>query len=44
MAGPFRIPGVRWGIGVLLGAGVLVNYFHRINLSLARRSCSRNSV
>ena len=33
MAAP-RIPGVRWGIGVLLGAGVLVNYFDRINLSV----------
>src|SRR5580704_6738297 len=29
-----RIPRVRWGIGVLLGAGVLVNYFDRINLSV----------
>jgi ACS family D-galactonate transporter-like MFS transporter len=30
-----RIPRVRWGIGVLLGVGVLVNYFDRINLSVA---------
>jgi ACS family D-galactonate transporter-like MFS transporter len=30
-----RIPRVRWGIGVLLGAGVLINYFDRINLSVA---------
>ncbi len=29
-----RVPRVRWGIGVLLGAGVLVNYFDRINLSV----------
>ena len=29
-----RIPRVRWGIGVLSGAGVLVNYFDRINLSV----------
>ena len=29
-----RIPRVRWGIGVLLGAGVLINYFDRINLSV----------
>src|ERR1700736_1722334 len=29
-----RIPKVRWGIGVLLGAGVLINYFDRINLSV----------
>jgi sugar phosphate permease len=27
-------PRVRWGIDVLLGAGVLVNYFDRINLSV----------
>lgn len=30
-----RIPKLRWGIGVLLGAGVLINYFDRINLSVA---------
>jgi sugar phosphate permease len=29
-----RIPKVRWGIGVLLGTGILVNYFDRINLSV----------
>ncbi len=29
-----RIPKVRWGIGVLLGAGILINYFDRINLSV----------
>jgi MFS family permease len=34
MATPLRIPKVRWGIGVLLGAGVLINYFDRINLSV----------
>jgi ACS family D-galactonate transporter-like MFS transporter len=33
--GPPRIPGRRWIIGVLLGAGVLVNYIDRINLSVA---------
>ncbi|MBS0559133.1 MAG: MFS transporter [Proteobacteria bacterium] len=26
---------VRWGIGALLGVGVLINYFDRINLSVA---------
>ena len=26
---------LRWGIGVLLGVGVLINYFDRINLSVA---------
>ncbi|MEO6782450.1 MAG: MFS transporter, partial [Bradyrhizobium sp.] len=30
-----RIPRLRWGIGLLLGAGVLINYFDRINLSVA---------
>ena len=30
-----RIPKLRWGIGVLLGFGVLINYFDRINLSVA---------
>ena len=30
-----HIPKLRWGIGLLLGAGVLVNYFDRINLSVA---------
>lgn len=29
------IPKRRWGIGLLLGVGVLVNYFDRINLSVA---------
>ena len=34
-ASPRQIPRRRWGIGVLLGVGVLVNYFDRINLSVA---------
>ena len=34
MTTALRIPRVRWGIGVLLGAGVLINYFDRINLSV----------
>jgi MFS transporter, ACS family, D-galactonate transporter len=34
MTTALRIPRVRWGIGVLLGAGVLINYFDRINLSI----------
>ena len=33
-AGP-HIGRLRWGIGVLLGVGVLINYFDRINLSVA---------
>src|SRR5271169_3260559 len=34
MSAALRIPRVRWGIGGLLGAGVLINYFDRINLSI----------
>src|SRR3954469_3705347 len=30
-----RIPTRRWGIGALLGFGVLINYFDRIILSVA---------
>lgn len=30
-----RIPRLRWSIDVLLGVGVLINYFDRINLSVA---------
>ena len=30
-----RVPGRRWTIGVLLGAGILVNYIDRINISVA---------
>lgn len=33
--GTTAIPGRRWTIGVLLGAGILINYFDRINLSVA---------
>ena len=29
------IPHRRWWIGVLLGSGILVNYFDRITLSVA---------
>jgi len=39
-----RVPRVRWSIGVLLGAGVLINYFDRINPSVGRRNSSRNSA
>jgi sugar phosphate permease len=34
MPAALRIPRVRWDIGVLLGTGVLVNHFDRINLSV----------
>jgi ACS family D-galactonate transporter-like MFS transporter len=30
-----RIPKLRWGIGVLLGVGILINYFDRVSLSVA---------
>ena len=30
-----RIPRLRWGIGVLLGIGILINYFDRVSLSVA---------
>jgi ACS family D-galactonate transporter-like MFS transporter len=30
-----RVPRLRWGIGVLLGTGILINYFDRINISVA---------
>jgi sugar phosphate permease len=30
-----RVPKLRWGIGTLLGMGVLVNYFDRVNLTVA---------
>ena len=30
-----RVPGRRWGIGVLLGVGILINYIDRINISVA---------
>jgi MFS family permease len=35
MADPTRIPHRRWTIGVLLGVGILINYFDRVNLSVA---------
>lgn len=31
-----KIPRRRWGIALLLGLGVLVNYFDRVNLSVSR--------
>src|SRR3979411_535014 len=31
-----KIPRRRWGIAALLGLGVLVNYFDRVNLSVSR--------
>ena len=35
---PARIPGRRWRIAWLLGLGVLVNYFDRVNLSVSYES------
>jgi MFS transporter, ACS family, D-galactonate transporter len=39
---PEKIPHRRWRIAVLLGAGVLVNYFDRVNLSVAREALFRD--
>jgi MFS transporter, ACS family, D-galactonate transporter len=33
-----RIPHRRWGIALLLGFGVLVNYFDRVNLSVSQQA------
>jgi ACS family D-galactonate transporter-like MFS transporter len=33
-----RIPRRRWGIALLLGVGVLVNYFDRVNLSVSQQA------
>lgn len=38
---PDKLGRRRWGIGLLLGAGVLVNYFDRINLSVAGPELTR---
>ncbi len=35
---PARLPGRRWRIAWLLGLGVLVNYFDRVNLSVSHAS------
>ena len=36
-----HVPRRRWGIAFLLGFGVLVNYFDRVNLSVSRRRFTR---
>ena len=36
-----HIPRLRWGIGVLLGVGVLINYFDRVSLSVAAPQLER---
>jgi len=36
-----RVPGRRWTIGVLLGVGILINYFDRINISVAAPQLQR---
>ncbi len=36
------VPRRRWGIGVLLGAGVMVSFFDRINLSVAAPQIQRD--
>lgn len=40
--GAAQIPGHRWTIGVLLGVGILINYFDRINLSVAAPQLQRD--
>ena len=35
---PMRVPGRRWRIAWLLGIGVLVNYFDRVNLSVSHNA------
>jgi sugar phosphate permease len=40
-AGQQRIPKRRWMIGLLFGVGVLINYFDRINLSVAGPQLSK---
>jgi len=43
-----RVPRRRWGIALLLGFGVLVNYFDRVNLSVAtdalNKKCRSSAV
>jgi ACS family D-galactonate transporter-like MFS transporter len=36
-----HVPRLRWGIGVLLGVGVLINYFDRVSLSVAAPQLER---
>src|ERR1700726_5287452 len=33
-----KVPRRRWGIALLLGFGVLVNYFDRVNLSVSQQA------
>lgn len=35
---PMRVPGRRWRIAWLLGIGILVNYFDRVNLSVSHNA------
>jgi predicted MFS family arabinose efflux permease len=35
---PLAVPRRRWGIAFLLGFGVLVNYFDRVNLSVSQEA------
>ncbi len=37
-----RVGNVRWGIAVLLGVGILINYFDRINISVATKPLESN--
>ena len=33
-----RVGKVRWGIATVLGIGIIINYFDRVNLSVATTS------
>ena len=35
---PTHVPGRRWRIAWLLGIGILVNYFDRVNLSVSHNA------
>src|SRR5271169_6124232 len=37
-SGVAKVPRRRWGIALLLGFGVLVNYFDRVNLSVSQQA------
>jgi ACS family D-galactonate transporter-like MFS transporter len=37
-----RVPRRRWGIALLLGFGVLVNYFDRVNLSVSQQALTES--
>jgi len=44
MRSSIRVGKVRWGIATLLGIGIIINYFDRVNLSVATRHLSKNFI